>query len=67
MPDTVEEHIAEFEKNWMHDLVNDFPDVSEDELYADGLRAYLASEVDSKKMRLEIARRKGVYVDRDGF
>lgn len=61
------EHIRKFERDWMHDLVADHPEVDESELYADGIRAYLASEVESPSMRREIARRTGVFVDRDGF
>jgi hypothetical protein len=61
------EHLRKFEREWMTDLIADHPDVSPDELYWDGLKAYLATDVEPAALRKEIARMAGVSVDEDGF
>ncbi len=57
-----QEHLRKFERDWMHDLVLDHPDVSEDDLYHDGLQAYMASEEMTDEVRKELSRISGVPV-----
>lgn len=57
-----QEHIRKFERDWMHDLVAENPTVGEDDLYHDGLQAYMASEVEDPAVRKEISRMTGVPV-----
>lgn len=57
-----QEHIAKFERDWMHELIQDHPEVGQDELYHDGLQAYMASEDMSVETRREISRMTGVPV-----
>lgn len=59
---TAQEHIRKFERDWMQDLISDHPDVGQDDLYHDGLQAYMAQEDMTPAVRKEISRMTGVPV-----
>lgn len=60
-------HLVRFKRDWMFDLVAENPETPEMDLYHDGLQAYMASEVDSKAVRDELARISGVMNNVDNY